>query len=176
MSVKRSVAAAECRRDDVALLAHVQAIYRAHNDWLLGWLDKKTQCPELAQDTFVRVLKKAGRGERVGQPRAFLAQVARGLLIDHWRRREIEQTCLRALAARPEALAISPEEQQIVLDTLLAIDAMLNTLPLKVRRAFLLSRLDGLGYREIAAQLGVSERMVKKYMARAMLHCLLLKD
>ena len=93
MSVKRSVAAAECRRDDVALLAHVQAIYRAHNDWLLGWLGKKTQCPELArdlaQDTFVRVLKKAGRGERVGQPRAFLVKVARGLLIDHWRRREI---------------------------------------------------------------------------------------
>ena len=180
MSVKRSVAAAECGPDDVALLAHVQAIYRAHNDWLLGWLGKKTECPELArdlaQDTFVRVLKKAGRGERVGQPRAFLAQVARSLLIDHWRRREIEQTCLRALAARPEALAISPEEQQIILDTLLAIDAMLNTLPLKVRRAFLLSRLDGLSYREIAAQLGVSERMVKKYMARAMLHCLTLKD
>ena len=83
---------------------------------------------------------------------------------------------MRALAARPEALAISPEEQQIILDTLLAIDAMLNTLPLKVRRAFLLSRLDGLSYREIAAELGVSERMVKKYMARAMLHCLLLKD
>lgn len=180
MSVKRSVAAAECRRDDVALLAHVQAIYRAHNDWLLGWLGKKTQCPELAQDlaqdAFVRVLKKAGQGERVGQPRAFLAQVARGLLIDHWRRREIEQTCLRALAARPEALAISPEEQQIILDTLLAIDALLNTLPFKVRRAFLLSRLDGLSYKQIAAELGVSERMVKKYMARAMLHCLLLKD
>lgn len=66
MSVKRSVAAAECR-PDVDLLADVQAIYRAHNDWLLGWLGKKTQCPELAQDlaqdTFVRVLKKAGRGE-----------------------------------------------------------------------------------------------------------------
>ena len=178
MSVKRSVAAAECR-PDVDMLAHVQAIYRAHNDWLLGWLGKKTACPELAQDlaqdTFVRVLKKAGRGERVGQPRAFLTQVARGLLIDHWRRLEIEQTCLRALAARPEALAISPEEQQIILDTLLAIDAMLNSLPFKVRRAFLLSRLDGLSYKEIAAELGVSERMVKKYMARAMLHCLTLK-
>ena len=180
MSVKRSVAAAKCRPDDVALLAHVQAIYQAHNDWLLGWLGKKTACPalaqDLAQDTFVRVLKKAGQGERVGQPRAFLVKVARGLLIDHWRRREIEQACLRALAARPEALASSPEEQQIILDTLLAIDALLNTLPLKVRRAFLLSRLDGLSYREIAAELGVSERMVKKYMARAMLHCLTLKD
>ena len=73
-------------------------------------------------------------------------------------------------------LAISPEERQIILDTLLAIDALLNTLPFKVRRAFLLSRLDGLSYREIAAELGVSERMVKKYMAQAMLHCLLLKD
>jgi RNA polymerase sigma-70 factor (ECF subfamily) len=33
-------------------------------------------------------------------------------------------------------------------------------------------QLDGCAYGEIALALGVSERMVRKYMAQAMLHCL----
>lgn len=32
-----------------------------------------------------------------------------------------------------------------------------------------------MAYADIAVELGVSERMVKKYMARAMLHCVLLE-
>ncbi|WJN57561.1 hypothetical protein OH686_02360 [Pseudomonas sp. SO81] len=58
--------------------------------------------------------------------------------------------------------------------TLLQIDAMLRRLPGKVRDAFLMAQLDGLTYAQIAVKLGVSERMVKKYMAQAMLHCLTL--
>ena len=50
----------------------------------------------------------------------------------------------------------------------------LASLPAKVREALLLNRLDGLTYAQIAVKLGVSERMVKKYMAQAMLHCLTL--
>ncbi len=45
----------------------------------------------------------------------------------------------------------------------------------QVRRAFLLSQLDGLGYRDIAERLEVSERTVKRYMAQAYEHCLLVE-
>ena len=34
-------------------------------------------------------------------------------------------------------------------------------------------RLDGMGYREIAEQLGVSVSSVEKYIARALQHCLM---
>lgn len=63
----------------------------------------------------------------------------------------------------------------MIVETLLEIDAMLNRLNPKARQAFLLAQIDGLTYREIATQLDVSERMVKKYMAAAMIHCLLLR-
>ena len=46
-------------------------------------------------------------------------------------------------------------------------------MPAAVRRAFLWSQLEGLGYREIAERLKVSERTVKRYMAQAYEHCLL---
>ena len=66
----------------------------------------------------------------------------------------------------------SPEAQALILETLTELDALLDRLPARVRQAFLLAQLEGLTYAVIAERLGVSERMVKKYMAQAMLHCL----
>ncbi len=110
----------------------------------------------------------------IREPRAYLHTIAKGLLINHWRRRQIEQAYLDALALQPEPVAPSPESQALIVETLLQVDAMLAQLPAKVRSAFLMSQLQGMTYAAIAIELGVSERMVKKYMAQAMLHCLLL--
>ncbi len=49
---------------------------------------------------------------------------------------------------------------------------MLTTLPDHVRETFLLSQLDGMRYKDIAAKLNVTERTVKRYMALAFTHCL----
>ncbi|MNF16531.1 putative RNA polymerase sigma factor FecI [compost metagenome] len=49
---------------------------------------------------------------------------------------------------------------------------MLHGLGHKVRRAFLMSQLEGASYADIAVQLGVTVSSVKKYMARATEHCL----
>jgi RNA polymerase sigma-70 factor (ECF subfamily) len=61
----------------------------------------------------------------------------------------------------------------MLLETLHALDAMLSGLGARVKEAFLLSQLQGLGYKEIAGQLGVSVSSVTKYIARATEHCLL---
>jgi len=45
-------------------------------------------------------------------------------------------------------------------------------LPAKVKATFLLSQLNGLTYPEIAAELGISQRSVSDYMARALNRCL----
>lgn len=154
-------------------------LYRAHHGWLEGWLRHKIGCThqaaDLAHDTFVRILGRTERPE-YREARAYLTTIARGLLIDHWRRQDIERAWLETLAALPEPLAPSPEEQALVLEALFHIDALLDQLKPKVREAFLLCRLDGLSYREIGERLGVGERMVKKYMAEAMLHCLLASE
>ena len=63
---------------------------------------------------------------------------------------------------------------EVVLEPWLqALDELLDGLAPVVRRAFLWSQLEGLGYREIAERLKVSERTVKRYMAQAYEHCLL---
>jgi len=152
--------------------------YADHHGWLNGWLRRQLGCSQraadLAQDTFVRVLSKDDDMAAIREPRAYLHTIAKGLLINHWRRRQIEQAYLDALALQPEPVVPSPESQALIVETLLRIDAMLAQLPTRVRSAFLMSQLHGMTYAAIATELGVSERMVKKYMAQAMLHCLML--
>ncbi|MFT3758200.1 sigma-70 family RNA polymerase sigma factor [Thauera sp.] len=159
----------------------VASLYRQHHPWLLGWLRARLGgCPhnaaDLAHDTFLRLLGGRRQPEGLDEPRAYLTTIARALLIDHWRRRDIEHAWQQAVALLPEAEAPSPETRALAVEALLRIDTMLDGLRPKVREAFLLAQLEGLGYREIGVRLGVSERMVKKYMAQAMLACVTALD
>ncbi|QGL63938.1 sigma-70 family RNA polymerase sigma factor [Stenotrophomonas maltophilia] len=150
--------------------------YREHHGWLLGWLRRRTHNAEcaadLTQDTFVRLLSRQVDPAELRLPRAYLATIAHALLVNHWQRADLERAYLAALAAQPEPVHPSAEEHTQALQLLHAIADMLQGLAERPRRAFLMARLSGMGYAQIGQHLGVSERMVKKYMAQAMLHCL----
>lgn len=151
----------------------IHALYVDHHGWLKGWLRNRLGCSDqaadLAHDTFLRVLTKP---VEMREPRAFLTTVARGLMINFLRRRELENAYLDALASWPEVEDAGPEHHALVVEALLQIDTILRGLPAKVRHAFLLSQLEGMKYDEIAVHLGVSVSMVKKYMLQAITHCL----
>ena len=162
---------------------HVQTLYSEHHRWLQDWLRRKLKhsadAADLAQDTFLRLLAPAQAGEpapasALREPRAYLATVARRVLINFLRRRALEQAYLETLTSLPEALAPSAEQQLIILQTLQQIDAMLDGLPSKVRTVFILSQVEGLTYAAIAEQMGIGLRSVKRYMAQAMTECILL--
>ena len=156
------------------LRSFTESLYRDHHSWLRSWLNRRMGCREsagdLSHDVFVRLL---GRSEatHIDDPRAYLARVAHGLVIDRYRRRRVEAACLDALATLPEALMPSPEDQLIIIDALARIDALLDQLKPRTRQIFLMSRLEGLGYDEIAAQLDVSRSTVQKDLALALRHC-----
>lgn len=158
-----------------------ETLYLDHHGWLQQWLHRRlgnaADAADLAHDAFVRLLTRPvprGFGS-VGEARAYLRTAAGGLCVDLWRRRQVEQAWLDTLASLPEHVAPSAEHQAIVIETLLDISAMLGRLPDKAATAFLRAQVDGAPYREIAADLAVSERMVKKYIAQAMLECALIE-
>ena len=158
----------------------VAELYEAHHGWLQGWLRRKLGCSQhaadLAQDTFVRILgARLDKLHEVQEPRAYLTTVARGLVIDHYRRRELERAWLESLAHLPEAVAPSPEHRQLVLEALMAVDRLLDGLSPKARAAWLHSRLDGLTHAEIAGLLGVSVSRVRQYLATAARQCYALR-
>ncbi len=152
----------------------VSELYRSHHGWLYGWLRRKLGCShqaaDLAQDTYLRLLV-SGRLPAPEQSRAYLTQIAKGLMVDLHRRRQLEAAYLDALAQLPEPQTPSPETRALVVETLLRIDALLDRLPGPVRETFLLSQFDGLTYGEIAARLSISVATVRKYMLKAALAC-----
>ena len=153
-----------------------QALYAEHHGWLLRWLKRRLHdaglAGDLAQDTFIKVLV-ARSSAAIIQPRPFLATIASRLLANHCRREELERAYLDALAHLRAPQVPSPEMRFMVLETLHEIDAMLDALPPLVKRAFLLSQLNGLKYQDIAEQLGVSLITVKRYMKQALVQCLM---
>jgi RNA polymerase sigma factor (sigma-70 family) len=156
------------------------ALYEDHHGWLQGWLRRRlgnaADAADLAHDAFLRlIVRPAPQGFSTPlEARAYLKSMAKGMCIDLWRRREVEQAWLDTLAARPEPYEPSPEHRAIIVETLLEIGAWLGQLPEKVGRAFILAQIHGATTRQIAAELAVSERMVQKYLARAMLHLALI--
>lgn len=162
---------------NIAEPTDVCRLYHTHHSWLRTWLKRRLDCSEtaadLAQDTFTRVLLRDREGAVIREPRAYLSHIARALVINHWRRRDLEQAYLQALASMPEPEVPSPEHRQQLLDALCEIDAALDELPQPVRQAFLMSQLEGLKYREIAERLAVSEITIKRYVKRALVCCLM---
>ncbi|AIR89239.1 sigma-70 family RNA polymerase sigma factor [Pseudomonas cremoricolorata] len=152
-------------------------LYQAHNGWLKQWLRTRlgnaSDAADLAQDTFVRVLT-ARNVQSIREPRTYLSAIARALMIDRFRRRAIEQAYLETLALQPAAVAISPETRLLIIETLVAVDALLDGLGERTRAIFLAVQLEGLSYVAAAERFAVSVTTVKKHMVRALTHCLLL--
>jgi RNA polymerase sigma-19 factor, ECF subfamily len=153
----------------------VEALYCDHHSWLKSWLHRRLgnadQAADLAHDTFIRLLSSDRVPAALDEPRAFLTTVAQRLVSNHWRREKLEKAYLEALARAPVEMACSPETRAILLETLLELDRLLDGLPAVVRRAFLLSQLDGHTHAQVADALGVSIPTVKRYIVKALQRC-----
>lgn len=152
----------------------LHGLYRDHNGWLQGWLRKRLgdreRAADIAHDTFLRLLV-SGRLPRIGEGRSYLAQIARNLVVDQWRRQRIEQAYLDSISHLPEPQSPCLETRALVIETLMQIDSMLDAMPARVRETFLMAQFEGLTYPQIAARLQISLSSVQKYMTQAIQAC-----
>ncbi|MEG1041310.1 MAG: sigma-70 family RNA polymerase sigma factor [Pseudomonas sp.] len=154
----------------------LDTLYKGHHSWLLGWLRRRLDCPhnaaDMAQETFLRLL---GAGGYVAprEPRAFLATIARRLLIDRGRRQKLEQAYREELARHAEYLEQAPPAEQVMaaVQALEQIARALDAMSPRARQAFIMRHLDGLSHAEIAERLQVSTKTVQTYLVQALLQC-----
>jgi RNA polymerase sigma-70 factor (ECF subfamily) len=151
----------------------IESLYVDHSGWLRAWLCKRLGNPghaeDLAQDTFLKVLRSRVDPEGLHEPRAFLLTVAKRLMLDRSRREMVEAIYLDTLAIRHENThAESPEHLVILMRTVEKLVEALEHLPLKAQQAFVWHFLESVEQRQVARNLGVSERMVRKYLAQAL--------
>ncbi|CAI8909575.1 MULTISPECIES: sigma-70 family RNA polymerase sigma factor [Pseudomonas] len=148
-----------------------------HHRWLLQHIHKRLRnradAEDTAAETFCQMLAAQVDPASIQQPRAYLSTIARRLIFDRHRRRQLELAYLERLSALPEPLAPSPEEQLLLIEALVSIDRVLDGLPMIVKATFLYSQLDGMSYVDIARKLDLSERTVSRYMKQALSQCYL---
>ncbi|WMD22431.1 sigma-70 family RNA polymerase sigma factor [Achromobacter seleniivolatilans] len=152
-----------------------QRLYAAQHPWLRTWLQRKLRCrfnaEDIAQETFLRLLRRGGL-DQILEPRALLTTTATRLIIDDSRRREIEQAYVEIYAAQHGGgTAPSAESVAAAVQTVRHLAEVIERLPAKAGQAFLMSTFDGMTHPEIAAVLRVSDSAIKQYIARALLVC-----
>lgn len=157
-------------------IASVDDMYKKHSNWLSIYIQRRLGCPEatadLVQDTYLRLLAKTTLPS-MQDSRRYLTHIAKGLVIDLYRKRNVETAYLELIANDPIALSTSAESQLLMIEALTEIDNLLQQLPEKVRQALLMRQLENMSYKQIAKQLNVSVSSVEKYIARALQRCLM---
>lgn len=158
------------------LHSSLQTLYVEHHHWLRNWLRGRLRCSQqaadLTHDTFIQLLS-ARQPALIVEPRAYLTTLAQRVLFNFWRRRDLERAYLQTLPEHAQQIAPSLEDQQILLEALDQIDAVLQGLPKATRAVFVLNQLHELGYREIGERLNMSFITVRRHMQRAIRACYL---
>lgn len=153
--------AEEVQPHEPALRAYLQARFPSLADY-----------DDIVQESYVRLLRAQAAGH-VRYAKAFLFTTARNAALDLFRRRRVlpldAVTDFKELSVLEEQPGVAERvDQQHELEVL--ADAV-RALPDRCRQVIMLRYLDGLAYKEIAAQLGISPETVKVHMAKGMRRC-----
>lgn len=157
----------------------VGGLFREHNQTLVRFLrarlGSEQEAREVAQEAYVKLLQL----ERIGAVsfmRAYLFRIAANLAVDRIRQRnsqgaheDIELFEHLEDAAAPERAAIATEQLRL-------ISRALAELPPKCAEAFVLHRFQGMDLMTVAAKLGITDRMVRIHVLRALMYCQLRLD
>lgn len=150
--------------------------WAAHIRRLKQLLHRRGQSPEdsedLVQEAFLRLHKFMDSGREARQPEALLVTTVLNLAVDA-KRRDRRDRRDQFVAEPIEDLPIvdltpSPDEMLLAEQRLRQITQILDTkLSARSREIFLLHRLEGFTYDEIAQRMQMSVRTVEKHIARA---------
>jgi|ERR1700733_2805265 len=148
-------------------------LFREHNQALLRFaaakLGSEQEGREVAQEAYVRLLQLE-RPETISHLRAFLFKTASNLAMDRLRARRRAPLVQDASDTDLVTFELSPERQCAGDQMIDVLTAALAELPKNCQRIFVYYRIEGLERREIAARMGLGERMVRLYMARTLEH------
>lgn len=137
-----------------------------------GRVATREDAEDVIQDAYLRVLRYSAEHAVESQER-LLFSAAKNLVVDSRRRRSVRvrtATDFAILEACTQSWP-NPDEVLYASQRLNRVERAVEQLPPRCREVFLLNRLDGLSYTQVAAHLGISVSAVEKHMARA---CLLL--
>ena len=179
---------AQERTDEELLAAYQQgdpgafeALLRRHRaplfTFLLRMLADREKAEDLAQETFLRIVKGAQAWERRARFQTWLYTIARNLCVDQSRRDRFRRADSldsegpdgeSPLVQSVPGSGIDPERGAASAQIRPLLQKALLSLPVEQREVFILREQAGLPFREIAEMVGVNENTVKSRMRYAL--------
>jgi RNA polymerase sigma-70 factor (ECF subfamily) len=138
----------------------------------------EARAEEITQDVFVQIYRFRLRYRPESKLTTWVFTIATNLCLNELRRperqlrvdlweRKGEEGEQREEPALPDPDAIDPERGAAGRELARALETAVAALPPKQRAALLLSRLDGMAYRDVADALGTTEGAIKALLFRA---------
>jgi RNA polymerase sigma-70 factor (ECF subfamily) len=148
-----------------------------HEPILRAYLRKKfpqlaTEVDDVVQESFLKTFRAKAEG-KLHSARGFLFTAAHNLALDIFRRRQRIAPVERRLADT-QTLTIenpTPAEFSIHAQELELLMEAIESLPDRCRQVLKLRKIYGLSHREIAAELGISERTVNVQVGIGLRRC-----
>ena len=141
----------------------------------IGGIVPPKEIEDVVQETYVRVCQERQEGE-IQSPRSFMYRTARNIALNHQNRAETRL----ADSLGDAEVADNPAMSDPTGDTLDRVCAdedfatfcdAVRELPVQCRRAFVLKKVYGHSYREIASKMNISEKTVEKHIAKGIRRC-----
>jgi RNA polymerase sigma factor (sigma-70 family) len=150
-------------------------VQRYHNS-LLSFLRQRLRIAEnaadVAQETYIRMLQYEGSRE-IQSPSSLLFKIAINVANDLGRAEQVRRVgdqC-RIDEYDLESDRPTPERELAAEQELSKLEIVIEQLPPKCRRVFLLSRVECMTYPQIAKHCGISVKMVEKHISHALAIC-----
>jgi len=155
----------------------VRDIIHRYHSALLNFLRPRLRVAEdaadIAQETYIRMMQYEGSRE-IRSPSSMLFRIAINVTNDLGRAEQVRRVAdqcrfddLELVSEHP-----SPEREVAASQDLEILYDVIAKLPPKCRKVFLLSRVQNLTYPQIAAQCGISIKMVEKHVSHALALCI----
>ncbi|AOZ14022.1 MULTISPECIES: RNA polymerase sigma factor [Pseudomonas] len=164
--------------------SHFNQVFLTQRVILLRTLQRMVNNPstaeDLLQETYLRVTRALSE-RTVEHLEPFVFQTARNLALDHLRSRRIQSRTVledvptEVIESVPSSLS-TPEEAHQAAQLLERLSVSLSQLSARQQRIFILSRLHGCSYQEIARELDVSLSTVQKELKLIMAICVGVAD
>lgn len=184
MSEGRRVAAGEAILNGLATIEHsvvesrndmLEALVREHSRLVYrvayAVLRSHADAEDATQETFLRVLRYSAKLADVEEPKTWLAKIAWRVAVDRSKRRGRTREVALEDPEKPIAEVVSahaPADQSAQGGELSAtVERLIAALPAKLREPLILSAIEEMSPREIAATLGINEAAVRSRVFRA---------
>ncbi|NOU23705.1 MAG: RNA polymerase sigma factor [Methyloglobulus sp.] len=155
---------------------NIELAFKNHQKELINFSERIVYCREIAEDICQEsyiVLVCEAQKQQIDNPRSYLFRVARNFAYDYLKHKRVTDNYSQSLDP-----TIIPPMESLSVEELASNDQIweiaqqvIDELPPRRRKVFILHKIYGLSYLEIAQTMEISESGVEKHMIKALSHC-----